>query len=133
MRSVLSLAVLALLAPVLAGKWLDLLIIDPKLTPAPMLERDSASLDAPAVVEDITADAPQRPAEDACDAVCGIRHLDGAQSERDALCSDMGLANTLECALCIDNTWSDTTWEDSALAEYERIIEACKSTDNAQL
>lgn len=98
-----------------------------------MMERATTSLEMPAIIEASAADAHEQPAEDACDAVCGLRHLDGALSERDALCSETGLSNTLECALCIDNTWTETTWEDSALAEYERIVVACKSTDHDQL
>ncbi|KAK1926529.1 hypothetical protein DB88DRAFT_170752 [Papiliotrema laurentii] len=66
------------------------------------------------------------PADDACDTVCGVDHISNAQSQREALCSETGLESTLACALCIDTTWSETTWEDSALAEYERIVEACK-------
>jgi hypothetical protein len=65
------------------------------------------------------------PSDEACQEVCGLHRIEGAASEREALCSDEGLRNTLECALCIDTTWPDTTYEDSALAEFERIKQAC--------
>ena len=31
----------------------------------------------------------------------------------------------MACATCIDSTWSDATWEDSEMAEYHRIVDAC--------
>ncbi|WVR03333.1 hypothetical protein IAU60_000324 [Kwoniella sp. DSM 27419] len=98
----------------------------------------SASLEASAVpaaptaaaVEDtavVTAalEAPVTADSDSCSSVCGLQRVPGARSEREALCSVDGLHATLECAQCIDRTWPDTTWEDSAMAEYERIVSAC--------
>ncbi|GFZ43716.1 hypothetical protein JCM24511_01436 [Saitozyma sp. JCM 24511] len=63
--------------------------------------------------------------EGSCSDVCGIRKVQGARTEREALCSMEGLRATLECAQCIDSSWPDTTWEESAMAEYERIVDAC--------
>lgn len=75
-----------------------------------------------------TTDVVEEPSEDSCVAICGIQKIDGAKSEREALCSTDGLKATLSCAQCIDSTWPDTTWEDSAMAEYERIVSACQGT-----
>jgi hypothetical protein len=72
------------------------------------------------------ADFLAPPAEDSCASVCGVTRVEGARSEREALCSVDGLRATFDCAECIDATWPDTTWEDSALAEYERIVAACE-------
>ncbi|WVQ80992.1 hypothetical protein IAT38_003099 [Cryptococcus sp. DSM 104549] len=66
--------------------------------------------------------------EDSCEAVCGVHRVEGAKNEREALCSAEGLKTTLSCAQCIDRTWPDTTWEDSAMAEYERIVSACNDS-----
>lgn len=32
----------------------------------------------------------------------------------------------------MDKVWSDKTWENSALAEYERIASACEGGDSSQ-
>lgn len=32
----------------------------------------------------------------------------------------------------MDKAWSGTTWENSALAEYERIASACEGGDSSQ-
>ncbi|WVQ93908.1 hypothetical protein IAU59_000986 [Kwoniella sp. CBS 9459] len=63
--------------------------------------------------------------EEPCVSICGVQRVEGAKSEREALCSVIGLQATLACAKCIDETWPETTWEDSAMAEYERIVSAC--------
>jgi len=66
-------------------------------------------------------------ADEPCSAVCGMQKIEGAKNEKEALCSVEGLRATLECASCIDDAWPDTTWEESAMAEYDRIVEACES------
>ncbi|KAK4689097.1 hypothetical protein P7C73_g1006, partial [Tremellales sp. Uapishka_1] len=63
--------------------------------------------------------------EEPCLNVCGLKRVEGATSEREALCSVDGLRATYACAECIDTAWPDTTWEDSAIAEYDRIASAC--------
>ncbi|WRT63489.1 uncharacterized protein IL334_000394 [Kwoniella shivajii] len=68
------------------------------------------------------------PSEDSCAEICGIQRVEGAKSEREALCSSEGLLATLECAQCIDQTWPDTSYEDSAMNEYERIVSACNDS-----
>ncbi|EIW67885.1 hypothetical protein TREMEDRAFT_33167, partial [Tremella mesenterica DSM 1558] len=60
-----------------------------------------------------------------CKDICGMYRVEGAHNEREALCSSHGLQATLECAQCIDSTWPETSWEESAMAEYERIVSAC--------
>jgi hypothetical protein len=81
----------------------------------------------------------------ACSDVCGAHRVEGARNEREALCSIAGLQATCEltrplyqstyllcadhadrCAQCIDRTWPETSWDDSAMAEYERIADACR-------
>ncbi|WVO23700.1 uncharacterized protein IAS62_005055 [Cryptococcus decagattii] len=71
-------------------------------------------------------------AEDACANVCGVTRVEGAKSEHEALCSPAGLKATYACAQCIDNVWNDITWENSALAEYERIASACEGVNSSQ-
>nr|XP_019048549.1 hypothetical protein I302_02321 [Kwoniella bestiolae CBS 10118]OCF27479.1 hypothetical protein I302_02321 [Kwoniella bestiolae CBS 10118] len=68
------------------------------------------------------------PSDDSCTEICGVQRVEGAKSEREALCSSEGLLATLQCAQCIDQTWPDTSYEDSAMAEYERIVSACDSS-----
>lgn len=82
----------------------------------------------------------------ACAAECAVQQIHGAKNEREALCSAQGLKTTRElvpdaalglmstdktsltvaCARCIDATWPDTSYEDSAVAEYERIAQSCQ-------
>ncbi|WWD22240.1 hypothetical protein CI109_106731 [Kwoniella shandongensis] len=83
----------------------------------------TAATTTPEIAVEDEEDLP--PAEDSCATVCGVQRVEGAKSEREALCSVDGLHATLQCAQCIDKTWPDTTWEDSAMAEYERIVAAC--------
>ncbi|TYJ55055.1 hypothetical protein B9479_004279 [Cryptococcus floricola] len=70
----------------------------------------------------------EAPAEDACADVCGVTRVEGAKSEKEALCSGPGLRATYTCAQCIDQTWPDNVWEDSAMAEYEKIASACDNS-----
>ncbi|KAL7424624.1 hypothetical protein Q5752_000308 [Cryptotrichosporon argae] len=94
------------------GLFLSVLAVNVMAAPA------LAPADAAAVAE---------PADDACADVCGLHRVEGAHNEREALCSAEGLRATLACAECIDTTWPDTTWEDSAMAEYDRILSACEA------
>ncbi|KAK8845298.1 hypothetical protein IAR55_006011 [Kwoniella newhampshirensis] len=94
---------------------------------------EGASLGGSQVQVDLDAETEtlaeaEQPSEDSCAAVCGVQRVEGAKSEREALCSADGLHATLNCAQCIDNTWPDTTYEDSAMAEYQRIVDACNDT-----
>jgi len=63
----------------------------------------------------------------ACELECGQHRVEGARNEREALCSAQGLRATLRCAQCIDRTWPESSWEDSAMAEYQRIVGTCES------
>lgn len=125
------------------------LIADGSASSAPLVirsfvEREDDEAEEGALAA-FVADEDDKVSEDACSAVCATHYIAGAKTEREALCSPKGLQNTREsawqwcicgheqrvngvvdCALCIDNTWPDTTWQESAMAEYERIVEACE-------
>ncbi|OCF33163.1 hypothetical protein I316_05208 [Kwoniella heveanensis BCC8398] len=87
----------------------------------PLAESSAVS----AVAEPSTESESEAEKEEPCVSICGVQRVEGAKSEREALCSVFGLQATLACAKCIDETWPETTWEDSAMAEYERIVSAC--------
>ncbi|WWC57975.1 uncharacterized protein I303_100510 [Kwoniella dejecticola CBS 10117] len=107
--------------------------------PLAIHKRSEVDIDIPEKVEDIimtpafqaeveassSTASSQTPSDDSCSAICGVQRVEGAKSEREALCSSEGLLATLQCAQCIDQTWPDTSYEDSAMAEYERIVSAC--------
>ncbi|ORX34531.1 hypothetical protein BD324DRAFT_653304 [Kockovaella imperatae] len=48
------------------------------------------------------------------------------------LCSRESLKHTFACAKCIDATWSYDKWDESAMAEYERISNACTDWNDGQ-
>ncbi|WVQ76467.1 hypothetical protein IAR50_006135 [Cryptococcus sp. DSM 104548] len=90
------------------------------------LSPPSSGSDVPIVeTEPEIYEVEEVPAEDACADVCGVTRVEGAKSEKEALCSGEGLKATYACAQCIDQTWPDNVWEDSAMAEYEKIASAC--------
>ncbi|WVF66287.1 hypothetical protein IAT40_001027 [Kwoniella sp. CBS 6097] len=92
--------------------------------PVPSVDAESSAVVA-APVQSSTETESQTETEEPCVSICGVQRVEGAKSEREALCSVIGLQATLACAKCIDETWPETTWEDSAMAEYERIVSAC--------
>ncbi|WWC85642.1 uncharacterized protein L201_000508 [Kwoniella dendrophila CBS 6074] len=98
------------------------------LTPEFQAEIDSSSSSLSSSSAITATTAATEPAEDACNEVCGVKRVEGAKSEREALCSSEGLLATLQCAQCIDQTWPDTSYDDSAMAEYERIVSACDAS-----
>jgi len=95
-------------------------------------DRNHASTSSAPIIA-VVEDNEEEPSEEACVSICGIRRVEGAKNEREALCSVNGLKATLDCAQCIDTTWPDTTWEDSAMAEYHRIVDACDDTPVQQV
>jgi hypothetical protein len=48
---------------------------------------------------------------------------------RQQLCSAEGRAKMDECARCIDDTWSFSTYEESARFEYKAVLAACDLPD----
>ncbi|ORY31983.1 hypothetical protein BCR39DRAFT_524931 [Naematelia encephala] len=106
--------------------------LHPALVPKDAMALHKRASVPPVSESDAEVESAEDQLEDACTEVCGTVRVEGAQSEREALCSTSGLRATLECATCIDMTWPDTEWEDSATAEYERIFSACHQ-DTQQL
>ncbi|RSH84638.1 uncharacterized protein EHS24_006162 [Apiotrichum porosum] len=49
---------------------------------------------------------------------------------RQQLCSAEGRAKMDECARCIDDTWSFSTYEESARFEYKAVLAACDLPDD---
>ncbi|AFR98187.1 hypothetical protein C343_06166 [Cryptococcus neoformans C23] len=92
----------------------------------------SSSKGAIVKIEMEAYEAEDAETEDTCANVCGVTRVEGASSEQEALCSPAGLKATYACAQCMDKAWSGTTWENSALAEYERIASACEGNDSSQ-
>nr|XP_019014325.1 uncharacterized protein I206_00407 [Kwoniella pini CBS 10737]OCF53106.1 hypothetical protein I206_00407 [Kwoniella pini CBS 10737] len=136
-----------LLALGLFGSAFSAPVAEPNVNPIlftkdPLAIHKRSEIDIPEKVEDIimtpafqaeveassSTATSQAPTEDSCSEICGIQRVEGAKSEREALCSSEGLLATLQCAQCIDQTWPDTSYEDSAMAEYERIVSACDDT-----
>lgn len=83
-----------------------------------------------------------------CTELCKVRTIEGARSGLEALCSLDGLQSTRElafrdqrrgradssvaCAQCIDTTWPEDMFENSAMAEYDRIVQLCEAPQAIQ-
>lgn len=62
-----------------------------------------------------------------CSTECGVIKISGVKSEKEALCSDEGLHATKTCAKCIDTTWPDTRFQQSAMSEYQKLVALCET------
>lgn len=108
----------------------DPMAIHKRSTPADAQERsDASSSSSSSSAANVAKRQPVLPLaeeeDEPCADICTKTWVVQSNTHEDALCSPQGLKATLQCARCIDQVWPETSWEDSALAEYERIKSAC--------